>query len=263
MVFVYIWMATQIILEMVPVSSSTHLYLLKKLFKKCGIFITIPDVYYFLHIPTLIIVSAYFFKSWLGLFLPGWHLALKPIICVAIVDGITTATFLATQRTKHRFPHSFGLLITAAVLFSTAWCWGARAVVSWTYLDALFLGVAQSIALLSGISRLALTTAAGCWLGFSLPQSFFISWLIYVPLMAAASIKSIGGLYKKHALGKLLNLPYVLVMLISGGISYMVFVIVALMVQENIFFLWGYYLLIPIAVSWWLAVERKGEHSEV
>ena len=254
MIFIYFWIAAQIIVEMLPVSSSTHLYVLQEFFKKRFTAIELKDFYYFLHLPTLIIITAYFGRSWLQLVFDAGTLNVKPFIWVIIADGITGISFLLMRKSKKEFPVCAGLCITAAALWLTAWSCGTRSIGVWQYHDAIILGFAQSVALLPGISRLAFTCSVGCLLGFSLVDSFFLSWLIYAPLMAVACAKSILDLYKQHALKQLLNLPIALVIIISGVVSYLVLIMITMMITTNTFFLWGWYLMLPLALCVWLAI---------
>ncbi len=255
--FIYFWIAAQIILEMLPVSSSTHLYLLQEFFKKRYNVVTLKDFYYFLHLPTLIIVTTYFGRSWLQLLFDAGTLNVKPLIWVMIADGITGITFLLMRKSKKEFPIYIGLCVTACALWLTAWCLSTHSIGVWQYHDAIILGIAQSAALLPGISRLAFTCSVGCLLGFSLIDSFFLSWLMYAPLMAAACAKSILDLYKQHALKQLLNPPVLLVIIMSGVVSYVVFMAVTMMINANTFFLWGWYMMLPLALCVWLAIKKR------
>lgn len=78
MVLVYIWIALQIIIEVVPISSSGHLQLFQEILwqyrtiniadflSKRGI--VIEQLYYLMHLPTLIAVLICFWSSWITLF---------------------------------------------------------------------------------------------------------------------------------------------------------------------------------------------------
>jgi undecaprenyl pyrophosphate phosphatase UppP len=92
-------------------------------------------------------------------------------------------------------------------------------------------------------------------MGLSLLHSFFISWLIYIPLMAAAIIKSTINLYQKGTLAQLLNWRICLVMLVSGIVSWYVFTRVLFLILVNKWWLFGWYMLIPISL--WVLLSKK------
>ena len=261
-IFIYCWIFAQIVLEMLPISSSSHLAILQSLFKKYFSFdvnnyfadkkIAIKPVYYYLHFPTLFIVLLYFGKHWLSLVFHDSIIDPTPIIWVMIADIITVLLYIMMHVIRIPFSIRIGFFITAMALFSTAWCAGGQPIIQWHYSDAIILGLAQGIALLPGISRLAFTCAAGCWLGFSLIDAFCLSWLIQAPLMFAAFAKSIKDLLQTGRLHEILNLPMSLAMLVSGGISYAVFLLVVSMINLHILYFWGWYMIVPFVVWGWL-----------
>ena len=253
MFYVYVWIAAQIIIEMLPISSSGHLELLELFLKKFAGFdikkaFPNPDpvkaFYYFLHGQTLIIICGYFFSRWCQLIVSPRGIQL--ILCLIIADLITLCCYFLFQKIKIRFPLGLGFLITALALFSTAWCSGDISIELLSFTDAAILGLAQGLALLSGISRLALTCSIGCWLGFSLIDAFFLSWMLQAPLMAGAFAKSLKDLYELGALKQVLNLPMSLVMLGSSGISAVIMGILVLMIRNNTYYYFGWYMLVPL-----------------
>ena len=258
MFYIYIWIAAQIIGEMLPISSSGHLALLECFFKIHKNFdtnaffekqkIPLKDVYYFLHLPTLIVVTLYFGMRWISLVFHNGNIEFKPILWVFVADCVVALFYFGWQRIKINFPLVVGFAITMLALFFTAFCTSGSQI-EWQYRDALLLGIAQGIALLPGISRLAFTCAAGCWLGYSLVDSFFLSWAIQAPLMAAACAKSIIDLARAGKLAQLLNLRMGLVMLVSGIASGAAFMLMVYMIHANTFFWWGWYMFIPMMLA--------------
>ena len=84
-----------------------------------------------------------------------------------------------------------GFLITAAVLIGTGWMSrreGAKGPAETTLLDALLIGLAQTLAPLPGVSRSGLTIAAALALGLSRTWSVGFSLLIAVPAVAGAVV---------------------------------------------------------------------------
>lgn len=135
------------------------------------------------------------------------------------------------------------------------------------FLDVCVLSVVQSIALLPGLSRLAFTCAAGCFLGFPLATAWSLSWLMYIPLMAAAVTKSMLWLYQQKGNVQLLNLPMVLVMLSSGIISLVIVQSLTWFIQSSLFLIFGLYMLAPLSVwlllrNWPTRIHSNGSKKE-
>ena len=264
MLLLYIWIAAQIILEMLPISSSTHLRLLEEWFARRFFWnitdyfkhrnIALSDVYHFLHLPTLLIVLFYYtplLRSWSNEPQVLQRLALQIVIITIITAGI----YYFFKRYSISWPLIFGMSITALALLFTGSCESLHSSFQLSFLGAVFLGLVQGIALLPGISRLAFTTAAGCCLGFPLLHAFTLSWLMYIPLMGAAILKSIINLYHKGTLAQLLNWRTCLVMLMSGIISWYVFTRVLYLILINKWWLFGWYMILPIGL--WVFLTHK------
>ena len=260
MVLVYIWMTTQIILEMLPISSSTHLRLLELWFKRrfswdvADYFkrrnIALSDAYYFLHLPTLCIIFLFSMPLW-----KSWLINPKMLLCITLASFITVGFFYLFKKYSISWPLIFGMFVTSfSLIFSSSYVLGSE-LSFWDYHTFIVLGIAQGIALLPGISRLAFTTAAGCCMGIPLLHSFIISWLIYLPLMIAALTKSSINLYQKGTLTQLLNWRTCLVMIVSGIISWYVFKGVLFLIVINKWWLFGWYMIIPMGL--WVFFTHK------
>ena len=79
------------------------------------------------------------------------------------------------------------LLITAVVLFLAEWLGKRnRSLEKMTWLDALFIGIAQVIAIFPGASRSGTTIGAGMARGLDRPSSARFAFLMSVPVMLAA-----------------------------------------------------------------------------
>jgi undecaprenyl-diphosphatase len=87
-----------------------------------------------------------------------------------------------------------GFLVTAAILMVTAWLGrrgGTKGPDRTTWLDALFIGIAQMAAPLPGVSRSGLTIAAGLARGLSPTWAVGFSLLIAVPAILGAAVKEV------------------------------------------------------------------------
>ena len=258
MIFIYLWICTQIIIELLPISSSSHLLLLETLYKRffsfdiktyfCDKKIDIQTFYYFLHIPTFLIILFFFYNQWISFVYDGSSIFLKPVIWVFCVDAITCFFYVGLRYSKISFPLLVGFIITGLSLITTIGCGYGKPIMHWNFIDAVFFGLAQSVALLPGISRLAITCSMGCWLGFSLKDSFCLSWLVQAPLMALAIIKSIGDMWSLPKDRQLLNMPIAATMLISSALSWYILQIVVAMAHKNMWYLFGFYMIVPCII---------------
>lgn len=106
-------------------------------------------------------------------------------------------------------------LLTAAVLLTLAEYFGKRTrqLKSMTWLDALFVGVMQIIAVFPGASRSGTTISGGMFRGFDRPSAARFAFLMSVPVMLAA------GAYESLDLLKMPNLSQFLPTLAVGFIS--------------------------------------------
>ena len=106
-------------------------------------------------------------------------------------------------------------LLTAAILLTLAEYFGKRTrkLESMTWLDALFVGVMQIVAVFPGASRSGTTISAGIFRGFDRPSAARFAFLMSVPVMLAA------GAYESLDLLKMPNLGQFLPLLAAGFIT--------------------------------------------
>ena len=242
----YILIALQIVVESLPISSSSHVHLLELGMRG----VPLPSsLMYALHIPTAIVLALFFCRRWL--FMVSHVRVCAPILfklCVlgAIVDGITAFFFVVFHYMPVTLPLGVGLCITAIALYSLPFCVSRN--VSFGYSQALMLGLAQGIALLPGISRFALVYAIARWLGINHRRTFEITWLVEFPLIIAASFLSLyldGG----KQMCALLTDPLALcVMIVASIIAYIALYCMERLAARNYLWLLSFYMPIPLAV---------------
>jgi undecaprenyl-diphosphatase len=194
--------------EFLPVSSSAHLILVRAVFGWGEDAFWLPfDVA--CHVGTLAAVLAFFWSDILGLVraLPrvvssnpgrdGRHLRLIAVgtIPVVIVGVLWAHAIEESARTP---VVAITTLSLGAILFFVAErarpatkCDDALSVA-----DALIIGVAQTTALVPGVSRSGATIAAGLLLGFNRAAIARFSFLLSVPAILAAAAKE--GLELRH-----------------------------------------------------------------
>jgi|GEM_PF-3047159 undecaprenyl-diphosphatase len=264
MILIYLWIALQIIIEVLPISSSGHLQLFEGIVSKYANLdiknffavrkINIQDIYYFMHLPTVGAILICFGASWYSLFFNHIQSGMQLLLMIGIIDCITALLYWIKKRYQLSWPLGIGFVITACCSFFIAFHAQGMRLLSLNFFDAIILGVMQGIALLPGISRLALTTATACFLGFALPQAWSLAWLIYMPLMIAASAKSIIKLILTNKLNELLNPRVAFVMLGSGIVSLVIVQWITWFIQPTLFFFFGLYMVMPLAV--WLLLRK-------
>jgi len=193
--------AIQGLTEYLPISSSAHLILLPKVLGTADPGLAF-DVY--LHLGTLIATLVYFRKDWMAIlrtvpyitkFFPETSetsaLSWKLIVLATIPALIAGAVFHHWVETVLRGLEVIAvtLAVGGALLFALdRWCPDRRSLRSISKRDAVWVGLAQCLALIPGVSRSGATIAAGRVLGFNRAEAARFSFLISAPITAAAVI---------------------------------------------------------------------------
>lgn len=123
-------------------------------------------------------------------------------IVIATIPGAIVGLFL-----EHRIDAAFGsvgavgalLLVTAGFLLATRWAPAGTRDVSWTF--ALWIGCAQAVAILPGISRSGATISAAMFLGVARPKAAEFSFLAAVPLILGSLLLELPDLRESAAGG--------------------------------------------------------------
>lgn len=256
MLYFYLWVALQIVLESFPVSSSSHVRLLEVFFRKFsplsaalsagGDYHLFQAYEHVLHLPTLLLVTVFLVsraKSRVE------NITLYDVVrCglgVLCADVITGIFFVALRAGSAQvIPLGIGIVCTGVFLLSLKWCpRGSRVALSWQ--DYAVLGVAQGIALFPGISRLGATYCAARWRGIQADRAFEVSLLIHLPLIVAASVRAVHTLGLSVVWGQFLNLPVLLVMLGASVSALCGLYFVAACVRTNTLWKFSVYMIIP------------------
>jgi len=230
-IYFFILMFAQVVLEVFPVSSSGQVALLEKIFfliKKDACFSLASNnvISHFLHGPTMIVVALFFFDRWFFLLLHVrrcWKILLKLFVFVFAADVVTFFFFLLcnTFFNKTLFLVGVGFVISAVALFSLLFCSTGKSG-SVTFSKAILLGAVQGISLLPGISRLGATFAAGCWLGISPRRSFEFSFAMQWPLITVGFFNSLRFMCSPffYAYNNLFSLDVLMLLVTASVISF-------------------------------------------
>lgn len=204
--FTYLIVWVQVLTEMLPISSSTHVELARRVWEYFNGTLAplIPEGFdYLLHIPLLVVLPLFFRKGWLPLTsllfkriflrqrLHAWSTRALVQIMIKIV-GIIFVSGVAAAGIQLLLKHmvveglrSVGLLVTA-VFLAAASCWRFSRFFSSSWMTVGVMGAAQAVALLPGISRMGLTVAVGLLMGLSVRRAMQFSFALQYPLVMAA-----------------------------------------------------------------------------
>lgn len=184
--------------EFIPVSSSGHLVLLPWLVNWPA-----PGLTFELaaHLGTSLAALVYFRDDWLKLLRGGWRglrgqvdsdsrllwwiiIATLPVGLVGLLFSEQVGDLFSTPKVA-----ASGLLATAGLLFA-----GDRLarkdqpLETLGKLNALFIGLAQVIAIVPGISRSGATIAAGRWRNLERPSAARFSFLLALPTIVGGAL---------------------------------------------------------------------------
>ncbi|MCP4685533.1 MAG: undecaprenyl-diphosphate phosphatase [bacterium] len=178
--------------EFLPISSSGHLVLVQELLgvKQTGVSFEL-----LVHLGTLLAVLVYFRDGIVDLLRAVWTPSMKvERKMIALLAVGTVPAGFAGVLFKDFFEEAFSspvvtscmLLATGLILLSTRFVSKGNRKVSW--LTAIVIGVAQSLAIMPGISRSGSTIAAGMLAGVQPSRAAEFSFLLAVPAIAGAVV---------------------------------------------------------------------------
>jgi undecaprenyl-diphosphatase len=210
--------------EFIPVSSTGHLLVAQYLL---GITPTVATFAFLVivQVGTIVSLVVYFWKDLLTLIKAFFA---KPFstqdnslawyIIIATIPALL-AGFLLKDAVEALFKmpliEASIRLYTAAILMSLAEYFGKRTrkLESMTWLDALFIGAMQILAVFPGASRSGTTISAGMYRAFDRPSAARFAFLMSVPVMLAA------GAYEMLKVLKMPSLTTFLPILAVGAIT--------------------------------------------
>ncbi len=182
--------------EFLPVSSTAHLILVSGALgldpAKFGLSFDVA-----LHLGTALAVLLYFARTWLGLlgdlFERRWRM---PVLVVVgtLPAAIAGALLESTVEKTLRAPAWIVLgLLAGSIVFVAVERVAERTRVmeELSLADAIFMGAAQAIALLPGISRSGITISAGLLRGLTREEATRFSFLLATPVILGAGLKTL------------------------------------------------------------------------
>ncbi len=194
------WGIIQGLTEFLPVSSSGHLVLAPALLSRMGFSITTPSLAHsaFLHLGTLVAVVFYYRRDLREL--AGFRSSAKArhILWLLAVGTAPAAVGLVVEDVVEAVQERPDL-VSGALLFTTAVLMVGQRLRTGTarleeagWRDGMLVGAAQVLALMPGVSRSAVTISAGMARGLSPRQATRYSFLLAVPAILAAGLRSLN-----------------------------------------------------------------------
>ncbi|MDD5026006.1 MAG: undecaprenyl-diphosphate phosphatase [Candidatus Peribacteraceae bacterium] len=182
--------------ELLPVSSSGHLALAEKWFGFQANALSQQGFDVVLHAGTLVALLGCYFPQWARLTksifvadADGRRLLASLVIATvpAVIAGLLLQKFLAEHMRDPRLI-AFSFLATAGIL-TVAELFGQRRIEQpLSYRRALWIGLAQSCALIPGLSRSGLTISAGRASGLKRSEALDFSFLMAAPIIGGAFV---------------------------------------------------------------------------
>ena len=215
--------------EFLPISSSAHLALAPWLFgwKDQGLAFDIA-----MHFGTLVSVVIYFFSDWLQIigqavgvrigndpFLKDRPNLLWYLMAASVPAGIAGLLFKKTVETTLRSAYVIGVMaILIGLVLLAAEHFGSRIkqIGTLSFMDTMWMGVAQALAIVPGTSRSGITMAAGLFRDLDRSTAARVSFLMSTPIIAAAALKDFWDLHKAGGLAADMRTPFIVGIVVSG-----------------------------------------------
>jgi len=260
--------------EFFPVSSSGHLVIAKYFLK-----LYLPGAAFeaFVHFGTVLAVIALFrkeikelvisfFNSIYKLFQGedwsnilknnsfskfAWYLIISSI--PAAIIGYAFSLYFEILFNKAIIT-SLMLIITGFLLWfgNKNYTRGNKNILEITYKDAIFIGLAQAIAIIPGISRSGLTIFAGLYRNLNREFAAKYSFILSIPIILGATIFKIGELSSLNINTTTLILSG-MAALISGYGAMKIFI---RLLKNRKIYIFSYYLWILSTVTIWISLSR-------
>lgn len=174
--------------EFLPVSSTAHLIIFPWLFGWSGEINTLTfDIA--LHAGTLIALIVCFYKDWINLITINRRL-LSLIIIASVPAGLSGFILndLVELHLRRPLIISFSLVVIGILMLYSEKRNRQKPVEVMGFFDACFIGIAQALAIIPGVSRSGITISAGLLRGFGRDASARFSFLLSTPVIAGATL---------------------------------------------------------------------------
>jgi undecaprenyl-diphosphatase len=254
--------ALQGLTEFLPISSSAHLILIPWFFNWHNPYIDSLTFSVAVHAGTLLAILLYFSQDWLKMSSGLWEIMrhgrlqnfpnkLILYIILASIPGALAGIFLEDiVEVIFRDPLLIIFpLIAVSFLMIYAERQGSQEICleDMQLIQAIIIGLAQSLALLPGVSRSGITITTALLLGFRRESSARFSFLLSAPIIAGAAI-----FHLRHLLTGEKNIDLSILMLGAASSFFIGFLAIAFLMRflkEHSLHLFAYYRLSLAAIT--------------
>ena len=202
LIFIIFMAIVQGIAEFLPISSSGHLAIMGRLFDFDPE--TNASINIILHAGTLLSIIVYYFKELINILKTSNFKLIGKIIIATIPVAIVglTVKLLGWEATilNNLFIPAIGLLITASLLLWSSKAKGEKNLDELSYKQSFLIGLAQSIAILPGISRAGSTISVGLKTGLKKAHAAQFSFLLAIPAIGGVVAVKLLMLLKNNEL---------------------------------------------------------------
>jgi len=236
--------------EFIPVSSSGHLVIFQHIFGVQGNSLTFDVL---VHIGTLAAVLVAFWHDIVAIIKKPFAKITYLIIVACIPAGLIGYYLqpLVASAFESLLVVGIGLLITGIILKFTDMVThnslNLKEEQETTFVNALFIGLLQGIAIVPGISRSGSTIAAGLVAGLDRPFAARFSFLIAIPVILGAGLMQIKDLSSLAITGSIF--PYIIGPLTAAICGFLAIKIVMNVVSNGRIAIFSYYCWIVGALS--------------
>lgn len=264
------------ITEFLPISSSGHIFLLKKIFN-LELNATFDVV---THVGTLFAVIIIYFKEIKELssgllfksidskyfgdnLIRSDYFRIFLLFIIATIPGGVAGLFLEKpldiepSSTKNWMFLILAncFLITMIFLISTYFIKNkkhdkVKRIIDLSYLNALFIGIFQAIAILPGVSRSGSTITAALHSKLNKNDSARFSFILSIPLIIAAFLLKLVKLIQSNEIADIKTMKLLIIALITSFLAgYISLKFLIKIIQKGKVWIFSLYLIIPIIVS--------------
>lgn len=184
--------------ELLPISSSAHLFLIPWFFKW-----TIPESFdVALHFGTLLAIGIFFFKDWIGLIKGGYNQVIKKqkstegklfwyIVIATIPGGIIgfLLDYYAQEILTKPLIIAIALIIMGILLYVVdKYAKNKTEYKDLSFKQTFLIGLSQALAFIPGVSRSGVTMTMGRTLGVKREAAAKYSFMLSAPIVLAATV---------------------------------------------------------------------------
>lgn len=230
--------------EFLPISSSGHLVFFQKLFR-----LSSPPISFdiWLHFGTLGSIL-FFFRTEIKMLVQNWreHRKTWELLFWGSVP-VAIFGYFFNRQIENVFD-SLAVVGVAWILFGilllSVWKTSRfqatkKSFLQTRWIDGIFIGFFQALALFPGISRSGSTITAGLWRRFSQEQAFEFSFLLAIPAILGAVVLELNEI----VLGEISFFEDILAMLVAGIVGYFSLLFLQKALRSDKFYLFGFYCL--------------------